>query len=131
MSLLRIARVCLLLSAAGISFLSAGCAPVLLASMGAVAGYAVSRDSVTLDLDRPSNRVWAACLEEVKLQGRLKKEDRANGRLEAQIREVDVVVTLEQLTPSTVRVLIRARKNLLPKVDVAQRLSLGIARRVG
>ena len=108
----------------------AGCAPMLLATAGAVAGYAVSKDSVTLDMDRSWNQVWAACLEEVRyLGGRIKKEDGKDGRLDAQIKKTDVVVTLEQLTHSTVRVVIRARRNLLPQVEIAQRLGVGIAQR--
>ncbi len=113
------------------TLLLAGCAPVLLAFSGAVVGYAVSHDSVTVDLDRPWDRIWSACLEETKRQGRVKSEDRANGRIDARIQKTDVVVTLEQLTPSTVRVVIRARRNLLPQVEVAQHLGVGIARRVG
>lgn len=108
----------------------AGCAPVLIATAGAVAGYAVSRDSVIIDLDQPLDRVWSACLEETKRQGRVKKEDLAGGRIEAAIRQVDVTISVESLTPQTVRVVIRARKYLLPQVDVAQRLGVGIARRV-
>ena len=112
------------------AFSFSGCAPVLLAT-GAVVGYAVSRDSVTVDLDRPMDRVWQACLEETKFQGTLKREDRAKGRIDARIRETDVTLTLESLTSSTVRVVIHARKHLLPKADVAQRLGVGIARRTG
>lgn len=116
---------------AGLLFSHTGCAPILLASAGAIAGYAVSRDSVTLDFDRSWDTAWAASLEEVKRQGRLKKANRSEGRIDAQIRHTDVVVTLDQLTPATVRVVIRARKHLLPQVDVAQRLGVSIARRVG
>lgn len=108
-----------------------GCAPVLIATAGAVGGYAVSRDSVTLDLDRPLERVWALCLEETQGQGTIKRQDRRRDRIEARIREADVVVTVERLTDSTVRVIIRARKHLLPQVETAQRLALGIARRAG
>lgn len=107
-----------------------GCAPLLVAG-GLAAGYAISRDSVVLDLDRSLEKVWDACLEEVRYQGRLKKENRKRSRIDARIREVDIVLTLEQLTPATVRVVIRARKHLLPRVEVAQRLGLGIARRIG
>ena len=108
-----------------------GCAPIFLATAGAVVGYAVSRDSVTVDLDRPLDRVWSACLEESKHQGTVKRQDQARGRIDAHIRGVDVVVTVDSLTPSTVRVVIRARKNLLPQVDIAQRLGVAIARRAG
>ena len=111
------------------AFSLSGCAPLFLAGIGAVAGYAVSRDSVTVDLDRPYNRAWAAALEETKRQGRLKKEDPSRGRIDARVRESDVVITLEQLTDSTVRVVVRARQKLLPKIDIAQKLGVAIARR--
>ncbi|MBI3318240.1 MAG: DUF3568 family protein [Candidatus Omnitrophica bacterium] len=112
------------------AFLVSGCAPVLLAT-GAVGGYALIRDSIRVDLDRSWDRVWAAALEEVKQQGRLKMEDKGRGRIDAKIRDADVVVRLEQLTPSTVRVVVRARKFLLPQLEVAQRLGVAIARRTG
>ena len=125
-SILTFARMTLVVPALFIS----GCAPILLAS-GAAAGYAVSRDSLTLDLDRPKEHVWNVCLEETKQQGTVKRADPKEGRLEAQIQQASVVLTLEQLTPATVRVVIRARRNLLPRIDVAQRLAIGIARRTG
>jgi len=109
--------------------LCGGCAPVLLAT-GVVVGYAVSRDSVLLDLDQPWDRVWGAAQQEVSEQGRVKRENPKRGRLDARVEEADVVIVLKQLTPSTVRVVVRARKNLLPKVDVAQKVALGIQRRV-
>ena len=107
-----------------------GCAPLWLAT-GAVVGYAVSRDSSTIDLDRPWTTVWAACVEEAKSMGHVKREDPKRGRLDTVMEEVDVVLTLKQLSPSTVRIVIRARKNLLPKPEIAQRLGVGIVRRVG
>ncbi len=112
-----------------VSLLLSGCAPMLVMA-GAVAGYAVSRDSVTVDLDRPREQVWKACLEETKKLGAIKKENAKEGRIEALVSRTDVVVTVETLTPSTVRVVIRARKHLLPHVQVAQRLANSIIRRV-
>lgn len=112
-----------------LSLLACGCAPFLLAA-GAVGGYAVSKDSVTVDLDRPLEQVWRAALEETKKLGTLKKENRQEGRIDALISRTDVVVTVETLTPATVRVVVRARKHLLPQVQVAQRLATGIIRRV-
>ena len=109
--------------------LCGGCAPVLLAT-GAVAGYAISRDSVVMDMDQPWDRVWSAAQQEVAERGQVKRENPKRGRLDARVEEADVVVALKQLTPSTVRVVTRARKNLLPKVDVAQKVALGIQRRV-
>ncbi len=122
--LVKVYLMCLLVT-------NCGCAPILLTTAGVIVGYAVSRDSVTLDLDRPWDRIWEISLEETKHQGIVKREDRVKGRIDARIREADVTLSLEQLTPSTVRVVIRARKHLLPKVDVAQRLGVAVARRAG
>ncbi|MBI1952505.1 MAG: hypothetical protein HYS41_00055 [Candidatus Omnitrophica bacterium] len=113
-----------------LSLLASGCAPFLLAA-GAVGGYAVSKDSVTVDLDRPLEQVWKAAVEETKRLGKLKKEDRNEGRIEVLISRADVVVTVESLTPATVRVVVRARKHLLPQIQVAQRVATAIIRRVG
>ena len=105
-----------------------GCAPLWIAS-GAAIGYAAGRDSAVLDLDRPWNAVWDASREEIQHQGLIKREDAKRGRIDAKVEETDVVLTVKQLTPSTVRVIVRARKNLFPKMEIAQKLSVGIQRR--
>lgn len=108
----------------------AGCAPALIAT-GAVAGYAMSRDAVVLDMNRPWDRIWNAADEEVRaLGGRMKREHPGRGRIDARVEEADVVITLKRLNDETVRVVVRARKNMLPKIDVAQKLAFGIQRRV-
>ena len=121
-------RFCLTLCTIG-AFLP-GCAPLLITT-GALGGYAISRDSVTVDLDRSWDRVWEVSLRETKRQGHIKREDRENGRIDAQIQKTDVILTLQQLTPKTVRVVIHARKYLLPHVETAQRLGVAIANQAG
>ena len=106
-----------------------GCAPILIAAAGATAGYAVSRDSVVMDLDKPWTLLWGAALEETKAQGLVKREDSKRGRIEATVQEVNVVISLKQLTASTIRVKVRARKLLMPKVEVAQQLAVAIVQR--
>ena len=109
--------------------LCGGCAPFLIAT-GAVAGYAVSRDSVVMDLEQPREAVWDAAQQEANELGHVKRENPERGRLDARIEEADVVVVIKELTPSVVRVVVRARKHLLPKVDVAQKVALGIQKRL-
>ncbi len=106
-----------------------GCAPMLIVT-GAAAGYAISRDSMVLTLEKPWMEVWQAALEEAKSQGLIKKEDLNHGRIAALVQDADVAITLKQLTPSAVRVTVRARKHLLPKVDIAQQIGLGISKRL-
>ena len=105
-----------------------GCV-ALWAAGGAAAGYALTRDSMAFSVeDRAFSRVWEAAAREAHRQGTVKTEDAGKGRLDARIQGADVVVTLEQLTVTTVRVTVRARKNLLPRRNVAEQLGLAILR---
>ena len=107
-----------------------GCAAVVLGA-GAVAGYAVSRDHVELMVERPFDQVWLAALEETKRAGLLKDVNKDTGRIEAVSQGTHITVTLEPVSETTIKVLVRARKHLLPTIEVAQRLATRLARRLG
>ena len=107
-----------------------GCAAVVLVGAGAVAGYAVSRDHVELTVERPYDQVWAAALDETKHSGLLKDVNRDTGRIEATNQGTHIEVTLERITETAVKVVVKARKHLLPQIDTAQRLAGRLARRL-
>jgi len=112
----------------GLALVSYGCDPFWMAA-GAVAGYAASRDSVAMDLDHSWDHLWRVVLEESRSTGFVKRENSKRGRVDVRIQDSDVVITLKQLTPSTVRVVVRARKHLLPHAEVAQRVAVNILQR--
>lgn len=115
-------------AALALAFGASGCAALWVAG-GAAAGYALTRDSMAFSVeDRAFRRVWEAAAREARRRGTVKAEDPGKGRLDARIEGADVVVTLEQLTVTTVRVTVRARKNLLPRRGVAEQLGLAILR---
>ena len=107
-----------------------GCAAVVLVGAGAVAGYAVSRDHVELTVERPYDQVWAAALDETKHSGLLKDVNRDTGRIEATNQGTHIEVTLERITETAVKVVVKARKHMLPQIDTAQRLAGRLARRL-
>ena len=115
----------------GGSVLTAGCAAVALVGVGSVAGYAVSRDHVELTVEQPYDKVWSAALEETKRTGLLKDVDQEKGRIEAMYQGTHLLVTLERVTETAVKVVVKARKHLLPQIDLAQRLAGRLARRLG
>lgn len=106
-----------------------GCA-VALIGVGAVAGYAVSRDHAELTVERPYDQVWEVCVDEMKRVGLLQQADRKSGRLDAINQGTHVSVSLQRMTELSVKIIVKARKNLLPKVEVAQTLATRLARRL-
>ena len=121
----------MLIAWVGGSALTAGCAAVALMSAGSVAGYAVSRDHVELTVEQPYDKVWSAALEETKRTGLLKDVNQETGHIEAMYQGTHIVVTLERVTETAVKVVVKARKHLLPQIDFAQRLATRLARRLG
>lgn len=113
-----------------VATLSAGC-PVVLLGGGAVAGYAISRDHVELTVEQPYAKVWGVALDETKRAGVLKDLNEETGRIEATYQGTHIVVTLERMTEMSVKIVVKARKHLLPQIDVAQRLATRMARRLG
>ena len=117
----------------GLGGLTAGCEPVSLTllGVGSVAGYAVSRDRVELTVEQPYDKVWSAALEETKRAGLLKDVNPDVGRIEATYQGAHLTVTLERVTETAVKVVIKARKHMLPKIEIAQRLATRLAKRLG
>lgn len=111
--------------------LTAGCAAVALVGVGSVAGYAVSRDHVELTVEQPYDKVWDVALDETKRTGLLKDVNQETGHIEATYQGTHIVVTLERVTETAVKVVVKARKHMLPQIDLAQRLASRMARRLG
>ena len=97
-----------------------GCA-VLLVGAGVAGGYAISKDSVRNVFDLPKGVVYDQSLAVAKEMGAVSLEDRAHGHIKAEIQDVNVTITVQQLTKKTVQLIVKARSDLfMPKVDVAQ-----------
>lgn len=127
----RLNLILVLIAVLFLSFAATGCAVMLIGTGGAIGGYALSQDSAEGYVDYPMDRVWNASREILKSKGAIVSENRADGKIEASVDEVNVKVQLKELTSKTVKLKVSARKNLLPKVKVAQDIYVRIAKRVG
>ncbi|MDD5084427.1 MAG: DUF3568 family protein [Candidatus Omnitrophica bacterium] len=114
-----------------LSFVTTGCAVLLIGTGGAIGGYALSQDSAEGYVDYPMDRVWNASREILKSKGAIVSENRADGKIEASVDEITVKVQIKELTSKTTKLKVSARKSLLPKVKVAQDIYVRIAKRVG
>jgi len=93
----------------------------LLVGAGVAGGYAISKDSVRNLFDLPKDRLYHESLAVLQQMGTVELEDRAHGRLRAEVEDVNVTITITQVTKKTVELHVRARSEwLMPKVDTAQ-----------
>lgn len=98
-----------------------GCAPLIIGgAVGALGAYAVGKDTIQCDTDKPYESLWSSAVAVAKSKGTIKQEDKTKGSLELQDNSSHVYIRLVRLTRSTVRMRISARKHHLPNIDLAQ-----------
>jgi hypothetical protein len=98
-----------------------GCAAVLVGA-GVAGGIAISEDTAKLEVDTNFDRAWKITLNTVKSMGVVGSSDRDSGKIEATIQDSKVEAKIIPLTAKTVRIQVKARKNLLPNMDLAMRI---------
>ncbi|MBL7081823.1 MAG: DUF3568 family protein [Candidatus Omnitrophica bacterium] len=106
-----------------------GCAAVLLG--GAVAGgMAVSKDTAKLETDTSFQRAWTVTYNTLLEMGEISLRDEDAGEIEAKINDSDVTAQIIRITRKSVRIEIKARKNLMPEVGLAVEIINKINRRL-
>ena len=104
----------------GLLLTGTGC-PLILIGAGVAGGYAIGKDSATATLERGFDAVWSVIRQEVEKMATITTENKALGTMEARTPDdTKVWVTLERPTNTSVSLTIKARKNLMPRVKVAQ-----------
>ena len=105
----------------GLCLGGSGCA-LLLVSAGAAGGYAMSKDSVKNHYDLSQDRVFRAALVATKELGQISEEDSAHGIIRAKVGETSVTITVKPITKKTVELKVKARKTLMPDIEIAQQV---------
>ena len=98
-----------------------GCAPLIIGSaVGALGGYAISRDTIQGDTDLEYERLWDAAITVARIRGTIKTQDHTKGYIYAQMESSKVWINLYNLTKATTRLKISARKYHFPNLKLAQ-----------
>lgn len=98
-----------------------GCVPLIIGgAVGALGGYAVSRDTIQGDTDKSYERLWNATVSISKVRGSLKQEDSIKGLVQFDSEDGRVWIRLIRVTQSTTRLRVSARKHRLPNLTLAQ-----------
>ena len=103
-------------------FLSiSGCAPLIIGSaVGALGGYAVSKDTIQGETDKSYDSLWEAALTVSKIRGQIKYENKTKGYIESEAESSKVYIRFIRLTVSTTRLRVSARKYHFPNMSLAQ-----------
>lgn len=98
-----------------------GCAPLIIGgAVGALGGYAISKDTIQGETDKSYDSLWEAALTVSKIRGEIKYEDKTKGYIELEADSSKVHVRLIRLTAATTRLRVQARKYHLPNLSLAQ-----------
>ncbi len=98
-----------------------GCAAVLIGA-GVAGGVAISEDTAKLEVDTSFNRAWSVTYDTIKKMGAINTQDKTSGKIEANVDDIKIEAKVIPITAQTVRIEVKARKNLLPKMDMAMNI---------
>ena len=108
-------------------FLICGCAPLIIGgAVGALGGYAVSKDTIQGETDIDYEDLWNSAVEVIRMRGIPQYEDNLKGYIRAEIDSSRVWVRLIRLTKTATRLRISARKYHFPNRTLAEELYIKI-----
>lgn len=114
-----------------LSLMLSGCVPLVIAGAGAVGGYSVSRDTVEGVTASSQDEIWDAAQKVLAIMGTLSESDRNKGEMKGQVNGATVTVSLLPINLTTTKLRVKARKNILPRVGVAQDVYTKIMNQLG
>ena len=103
-----------------------GCWFIVGGVAGVAGAYAVSKDTIQGDTDKPYEALWNAVVTVSRLRGMVKIEDAMKGHIEMQAESSLVWINLIRLTQTATRIKISARKFHMPNFSLAQDLYVKI-----
>lgn len=104
-----------------ILLMSSGCAAVLIGG-GIAGGMAVSRDTAEIVKDTSYDKAWDVTRKTLDEMGVINLEDKKAGKIEANVKDSKITAQVTQLTGKSVKVTIKARKNMFPKIELAMEI---------
>jgi len=104
-----------------------GCwAFVVGSAVGALGGYAISRDTIQGETDKDSDALWESAISVLESMDAIEIDDSTRGKLQAKVGRTKITVKTEQLTPNTARLKVKCRKGILPNLTLSQKLYVRI-----
>lgn len=101
--------------------LLSGCVLFVLGA-GAAGGLAATHDKVHLQFDTDFENGWKITHKALDFMGIINSQDKAAGTILATIEESNVVAKVTVIGQSSIQIEVKARKNMLPNLDLANKI---------
>jgi len=101
-------------------FFSSGCIFLFFGGVGAVGGYAATRDTFEGVSSKGQDELFAAAHKVLSIMGTISDERAKDGEIVATVYGNHVVVDIIQINLTTSKLRVKSRKDLLPSLGVAQ-----------
>ncbi len=98
----------------------------IVAGVGALGGYAISKDTIQGETEKTFDSVWNTSKDVLNTMGQVITENKSKGEFEADFSPSIVKVKMEELTPKVVRLRVSARKYMFPDISLAQKIFIKI-----
>lgn len=106
-----------------VSLFLSGCVMMWIGA-GAAGGYAMGKDYIYGETDKNFDSVYGAAVEITEIMGIVETKFRnpSIGKIRAKVENSSLEIVVERLTRSTVRLKVKSRKNLMPNIELAQKV---------
>jgi len=109
-----------ILLAAFLCVFSSGCVWLVVGGVGAVGGYAVSRDTFEGVTSKGQEELLAAAHKVLSVMGAITDERPKDGEIKAMVYGNHVTVNVIQINLTTGKLRVKARNGIFPRIGIAQ-----------
>ena len=99
---------------------ASGCTVLVAGGVGAVGGYALTRDTFEGVTGKGQEEIWDSAHKVASIMGTINEERRRDGQIDATIYGAHVVISIIQVNLTTSKLRVKARKDLFPRLGLAQ-----------
>ncbi len=103
-----------------------GCVFLIATGVGAAGGYAVTRDTIQGEYDARQADAYRAALEVCGMLGTVLAKSPSQGSVQATVNQAKVTVTITPLTQEAIRIKVKARRGIFPRLGTAERVFVKI-----
>ncbi|MCB9756967.1 MAG: hypothetical protein H6753_00925 [Candidatus Omnitrophica bacterium] len=107
-----------------------GCFYLVIGGVGALGGYAISPDTVEgMVSGYTMQDIWQAAVDTVSIMGLIEEKNEIAGVVVAKVSGAHITVTVAEPVADTVKLRVKARRGMMPRIKLAQDIYTKIVQR--